>query len=74
MFEFDRQIVDYLLSENFDFKRLYDKHDMLNQQVDEITSGNLTADDLTLERMKKEKLLLKDRLSSMIEDYKRQHA
>ncbi len=74
MFEFDRQIVESLLSESFDFKRLYEKHDMLNQQVDEITAGILPADDLTLERMKKEKLLLKDRMSMMIEKYKRQHA
>ncbi|HEY5702554.1 MAG TPA: YdcH family protein [Gammaproteobacteria bacterium] len=74
MFEFDQQIVDSLLSENIDFKRLYEKHDMLNQQVDEINSGNLTTDDVTLENMKKEKLLLKDRMSVMIEDYKRQHA
>jgi uncharacterized protein YdcH (DUF465 family) len=74
MFEFDQQIVDSLLSENIDFKRLYEKHDMLNQQVDEINSGNVTTDDVTLEKMKKEKLLLKDRMSVMIEDYKRQHA
>ncbi len=74
MFEFDQQIVDSLLSENIDFKRLYEKHDMLNQQVDEINSGNITTDDVTLENMKKEKLLLKDRMSVMIEDYKRQHA
>jgi uncharacterized protein YdcH (DUF465 family) len=74
MFEFDQQIVDSLLSENIDFKRLYEKHDMLNQQVDEINSGNVTTDDITLEKMKKEKLLLKDRMSVMIEDYKRQHA
>lgn len=74
MFEFDQQIVDSLLSENIDFKRLYEKHDMLNQQVDEINSGNQTTDDVTLEKMKKEKLLLRDRMSLMIEDYKRQHA
>ncbi|NIN37126.1 MAG: YdcH family protein [Gammaproteobacteria bacterium] len=74
MFEFDQQIVDSLLSENIDFKRLYEKHDVLNQQVDEINSGNVTTDDVTLENMKKEKLLLKDRMSVMIEDYKRQHA
>ncbi|MEJ2094846.1 MAG: YdcH family protein [Gammaproteobacteria bacterium] len=74
MFEFDQQIVDSLLSENTDFKRLYEKHNMLNQQVDEINSGNQTTDDVTLENMKKEKLLLKDRMSVMIEDYKRQHA
>jgi len=74
MFEFDRQIVDSLLSENYDFKRLHDKHHELDQQVDEITSGNANADDQTLERLKKERLLLKDKMFHMIEQHKQQSA
>ena len=74
MFEHDQGIVDSLLAENNDFKRLYDKHDELNQRVDEANHGAAAIDDITLENMKKEKLLLKDRMAMMIEDYRRTHA
>lgn len=71
MFEYDQQIVNSLLSENNDFKRLYDKHDELKQRVDEANSGTLPIDDFSLEKMKKEKLLLKDKMAMMIESYRR---
>ncbi len=73
MFEYDQHIVNALLSESNDFKRLYEKHDMLNHRVDEITAGTVPMDDFSLEKLKKEKLLLKDRMASMIEDYRRDH-
>jgi uncharacterized protein len=71
MFEYDQHIVNSLLSENNDFKRLYDKHDELKQRVDEANSGTLPVDDFSLEKMKKEKLLLKDKMAMMIENYRR---
>lgn len=74
MFEYDQQIVNSLLAQNKDFKRLYDKHDSLNQKVDEANSGSVALDDFSLEKLKKEKLLLKDRMAQMIEEYRRSHA
>jgi len=74
MFEYDQHIVDSLLSENNDFKRLYDKHDELKQRVDEANSGTLPVDDFSLEKMKKEKLLLKDKMAMMIENYRQAQA
>lgn len=74
MFEYDQHIVNSLLSENNDFKRLYDKHDELKQRVDEANSGTLPVDDFSLEKMKKEKLLLKDKMAMMIENYRRAQA
>jgi len=59
---------------NKDFKRLYDKHDSLNQKVDEANSGSVALDDYSLEKLKKEKLMLKDRMAQMIEEYRRSHA
>ncbi|HSR61997.1 MAG TPA: DUF465 domain-containing protein [Gammaproteobacteria bacterium] len=73
MFEYDQDIVESLLSENVDFKRLYDKHGELKQQVQEANLGNNPLDDISLEKLKKEKLLLKDRMAHMIEDYRRTH-
>ena len=73
MFEYDQHIVNSLLSENDDFKRLYEKYDVLKQRVNEVNSGTIPMDDFSLEKMKKEKLLLKDRMAHMIEDYRRAH-
>ena len=74
MFEYDQHIVNSLLSENNDFKRIYDKYDVLKQRVDEANAGTIPMDDFSLEKMKKEKLMLKDRMAHMIEDYRRAHA
>ena len=73
MFEYDQHIVNSLLSENNDFKRLYDKYDMLKQRVKEANAGVVAMDDYSLENIKKEKLLLKDRMAHMIEDYRQAH-
>jgi len=73
MFEFDHEIVDFLVSENKDFKRLFEKHGELKQRVNDANTGTIPIDNFTLENMKKEKLLLKDRMAHMIEDYRRAH-
>lgn len=73
MFEYDQHIVNSLLSENNDFKRLYDKYDMLKQRVKEANAGVVPMDGFSLENIKKEKLLLKDRMAHMIEDYRQAH-
>ena len=74
MFEYDQNIVDSLLNENSDFKRLYDKHVELKQRVKAANLGTLPVDDYSLENMKKEKLHLKDQMAHIIEDYRRAHA
>ena len=74
MFEYDREIVDSLLSESKDFERLYTKHGELKQRVKQATVGSEAIDDLALERLKKEKLLVKDRLANFIENYRRVNA
>jgi uncharacterized protein YdcH (DUF465 family) len=74
MFEYEDEIVKSLLADNDDFKRLFAKHDQLKRRVDEANSGVEPIDDFSLENMKKEKLLLKDRMAAIIEDYRRSHA
>jgi len=72
MFEHEQQIVNSLLQENDDFKRLYSKHVELKQRVNDVNSGVVPMDDFSLEKIKKEKLLLKDRMARMIESYRQQ--
>jgi hypothetical protein len=74
MFEFDQEIVKTLLEENSEFKRLYEKHSQLKERVRDANLGAAPIDDYTLEKLKKEKLYLKDRMAMMIESYRRTHA
>ena len=74
MFEYDEDIVDVLLKENLDFKRLYDKHSNLKREVDGGNAGDFPIEEMDLGGMKKEKLFLKDQMAQIIEDYRRGHA
>ena len=70
MFEHDQEIVNSLLNEDNGFKRLYEKHIQLKQRVMEANIGTQPMGDFALEKLKKEKLLLKDRMASIIETYR----
>ena len=74
MFEHDQEIVNALLNNNKDFKRLYDKHSVLKNTIQEANEGNLSMDQFSLEELKKTKLNLKDRMSFMILTHKQGHA
>jgi hypothetical protein len=74
MFEFDEEIVEALLKESVDFKRLYDKHIDLNRDVDSANTGEYPIEDMELEGMKKEKLYMKDQMAQIIENYRKEHA
>ena len=74
MFEYDEEIVEALLKESVDFKRLYDKYIKLKQEVDSANVGDSPIEDMELEGMKKEKLFLKDQMASIIEDYRKENA
>ena len=74
MFENDQEIVNALLNNNKDFKRLYDKHSVLKNTVQQANDGNVSMDQFSLEELKKAKLSLKDRMSFMILSHKQGHA
>ena len=74
MFEYDEEIVGALLEDSVEFKRLYDKHSRLKQEVKSANAGDMPIEDMELEGLKKEKLLLKDQMAQIIEDYRGEHA
>ena len=74
MFEYDEDIVDTLLKDSVAFKRLYDKHLNLKREVDSVNVGSTYVEDAELERMKKEKLYLKDQMARIIENYRKDDA
>lgn len=74
MFEHEEDIVNNLLQENADFKRMYDKVCQIRVQVKSANTGENPMDDYSLENLKKEKLYLKDRMAGIINEYRREHA
>lgn len=70
MSEFEKEIVNELLEVNKDFRRMYNKHDQLNRKVDHANHGDEAIDDFSLEALKKERLLLKDRMAVLIENHR----
>lgn len=73
MFEYDQEIVEKLLVEDINFRRLYDKHHDLKARVSEANVGAAPIDDASLETMKKRKLHLKDQMATLIEEYRQAH-
>lgn len=73
MFEYESDIVANLLAEDKNFKRLFEKHNELKKRVRSVNSGMEAVDDFSLENLKKEKLLIKDRMALLIENYRRMH-
>jgi uncharacterized protein len=73
MFEFEQATVEALLNNDDQFRRLFDKHRDLNTQVDAVNSGSATMEHFELETLKKEKLMLRDRMQAMIQAYTAKH-
>ena len=73
MFEQDQEIVESLLDKDRNFRRLYNKHCQLKSKVKEANEGFVVISDFDLEILKKEKLLIKDRMAVIIEDYRHTH-
>lgn len=65
--EFQEQI-SRLKSDNPHFERLYQKHNDLDQQIRDIETGRATGSSLDIEKLKKEKLHLKDRIYALLRE------
>ena len=73
MFEYDQEIVEILLKDSEQFRTFYKEHNELKTKVRDAEAGVLPLDDFSLGTMKKEKLLAKDKMAAMIEQYRREH-
>jgi uncharacterized protein YdcH (DUF465 family) len=67
MFEYEQDLVDHLLATDDHFKHLYEKHRALKEKVHDANLGALPLMDIELEKLKKQKLQLKDEMASMIQ-------
>lgn len=61
-----KEDVDSMMEADTAFRQLFYYHQKLNKKVMDAELGVLPIDDLTLTRMKREKLQAKDRLTRML--------
>ncbi|ROR32858.1 YdcH family protein [Inmirania thermothiophila] len=71
MTQSEQEVVEALLEESRLFRELHEQHRVLKAQIREAELGTLPMDDLTLHRLKKEKLRIKDRMAEMVRAYRR---
>ena len=67
MFEDHQDAVQQLLETNKEFRYFYQQHESLDKKVGEAEAGNLAMDETQLAEIKKEKLLAKDKLASILQ-------
>jgi uncharacterized protein YdcH (DUF465 family) len=68
-----RDIISKLKVENAHFAKIFERHNELDEIVTEVEEGRKHMSDLELEKLKKEKLRLKDEAYKMILEYKKEH-
>ncbi|RUM56054.1 MAG: hypothetical protein DSY40_02825 [Nautilia sp.] len=68
-----KDIISKLKVENAHFAKIFEKHNELDDKITKAENGEIPMDDLELEKLKKEKLLLKDEAYAMILKYKKEH-
>ncbi len=69
----DQDIVERLLTENETFESLHREHAALDHRVSEATKGIDLMNDFEMSTAKKKKLYLKDQMTAIIEEYRRQN-
>ncbi|SAL24329.1 hypothetical protein AWB64_01904 [Caballeronia sordidicola] len=62
MFPEFRDLISTLKTEDAHFARLFQRHNELDHQIKNLENGPLPADGRSVETLKKEKLLLKDKI------------
>ncbi len=69
-----RDEISKLKQENAHFAKIFEKHNELDQKVEDAEAGRIPMTDVELETLKKEKLRLKDEAYKMILKYKKSQA
>lgn len=66
MFPEYRDLISRLKTEDAHFSRLFERHNELDHQISNMERGVTPADSFAIESLKKEKLLLKDKLYTVL--------
>jgi uncharacterized protein YdcH (DUF465 family) len=62
-----QEILEKLLKDNVDFRRIFNQHQELDKRVTAAEIGAAPMEDLALNQLKKEKLWAKDRLARIMD-------
>ncbi len=68
MFEHQQNKMDELIKDNEDFRRIYNRHQELDKRVTAAELGTAPMEDLALNKLKKEKLWIKDKIAVFMND------
>lgn len=68
--ENDSRVIKTLISENHEFRELYNRHRQLDKRVNAAEIGARPMEDLALVQLKKEKLWTRDKLTQMLNEYR----
>lgn len=70
----ESDVIDYLNMENEEYKKLQEEHQRLEEALSEIIKKRhqTTEDEIEKTRIKKEKLIKKDKMAEIIRKYKEQ--
>ncbi len=69
-----RDEMHELKQQNAHFVKVFEKHNELDQKIEDAEAGRVILTDIEIETLKKEKLLLKDEAYKMIMDYRKTKA
>ena len=69
-----RDDIQELKQQNAHFVKIFEKHNELDQKIEDAEASRILLTDIELETLKKEKLLLKDEAYKMIMDYRKTKA
>ncbi len=69
----EKKIKELLLKENEEFRKAFEQHKELEKKLAKLQAKNFLSDEETWEerQLKKEKLRLKDRMYSLMTEYKK---
>ncbi len=68
MFPEYRDLISRLKEEDANFKRLFNKHNELDQELQKLETQDFSEKHTEIEKKKKEKLQLKDQLYSILKE------
>ncbi|MRJ02221.1 MAG: DUF465 domain-containing protein [Epsilonproteobacteria bacterium] len=71
--EFPKELITKIRQENPHFDKLIERHEELKKIVREVEEGREYMDDMELEKLKLEKLRIKDEAYAIVMKYKKEH-
>jgi uncharacterized protein YdcH (DUF465 family) len=72
----ENEIIELLKKENEEFRKLSEEHRILDMLLSEMDNRRYLTPDEEIERkkMQKQKLLKKDRMATLVREYKKNHS